>query len=128
MTTIRIPCVLDKRSFDKLRQAWDEHKNVNKVIPQNLNSAQAEKLFMLVLQMLPDEFGFSLLGDLVELYDDISMELLERLFKYGDTACNVSICLKHNLNATLLELCRTSKDKNVQQHFGEKQTYPNKIP
>lgn len=77
-------------------------------------------MFCFLLDRLPNDFAFGVLSDLVESYDHIPEKLLLLLFGYGDSACNVSICLKTDLSERLMQQCRESQDPNVVEHFSRR--------
>jgi hypothetical protein len=122
---ILVPKELDIDEFSKLEQIWhsEEYENMSIILPENLSDVEAEQLFRFLLSVLPNELAFSLLADLAEGWN-VSTSLLSELFSYGDTGCNVTICLRDNLNQELMSKCISSEDDNVKEHFLRKHGKP----
>lgn len=120
---MRIPRHFTPKVFKQQKRIWDSRRrNVNINIPEDLSETEVEQLFEFLLSTLPNDFAFWVLEDIAE-SNDVPMSLLERLFDYGDTGCNVTICLKDNLSPELLSKCALSEDVNVTEHFLAKQAY-----
>lgn len=122
MTTISISRYLDKSQFEKLEKIWNAQENVNLIFPENLSAADVEHIFGLLLPTLPNDFSFCILGNLAE-GKNVSTSLLARLFDFGDTGCNVSICLRDNLSEEIMERCKNSDDDDVREHFLSRQRF-----
>src|SRR5688572_18217456 len=116
MTDIRLPKELTEFSFEILANTWKTNGHISLIIPEDLNATDINNIFDFLLKRLPDDFAFFILANMAEL-ENIQIELLERLFDYGDTGCNVSICLRTDLNDKLVKKCRDSKDPAVKEHF-----------
>jgi hypothetical protein len=122
MIVMRIPRYFTPKVFKQQKRICDSRRNVSITIPEDLSEIEVEQLFEFLLPTLPNRFAFWVLGDIAESYD-VPMPLLERLFDYGDTGCNVTICLKDDLSQELLSKCALSEDDDVTEHFLARQAY-----
>jgi hypothetical protein len=116
MTVIQVPSCLTLTTFEVLKMRWDRNKNVTIVLPKQFSDREIECLFEFLLPTLPNQFAFCILENVIDL-NNVPMPLLNKLFDYGDTGCNVTICLKDDLIPELIYKCLNSKDLNVKEHF-----------
>lgn len=83
---------------------------------KSLTDIDANRIVRELLEFLPDDAGFCLLENLVDIYS-IDDDLLIRLFSFNDTSCNVSICLGDNLSETFHCLCANTPNHEVREHY-----------
>ncbi|MFO0519231.1 MAG: hypothetical protein ACK515_02260 [bacterium] len=123
MEDIVIPPRLDEVQYRQLRTAFEAKRNVIVQFSAKLTEAEIRQQFDFLLPKVSDSFAASVLADLAEM-DHVPHDLLERLFVVGDTACQVTICLRSDLSDSLVALCESSTDQNVIEHWNRRRSGP----
>jgi hypothetical protein len=124
VSKIKYPVELDDSIFNELKKVWNSFKNVNIIYPKKRISVKKSKaLIRFLLLKSPDDFAFTLLDFLVQ-NEYCSENDLKKIFRIGDWAIKISVCLCPNLSLGLLNKCLASKDLQVFEHtlfrFGRK--------
>lgn len=116
LTRIEFPSTVSVAEFDVLSKRWSSSANVDLEINRPNDKKALETLFRFLLDRLPNALAFAVLSDLAEC-ENVDDALLAELFRKGDTACRVSICLRDELSVELHQLCTASDDPDVIEHF-----------
>jgi hypothetical protein len=119
MEIIKISSLTTKADLELYSKIWKSKENVAIEFVDKLSEEILRQLIPLLINRLPDDFSLALLCDLAEI-DDVPQDLLMFIFENGDTACKVSVCLRGDLNESIMETCKNSNDPNVQAHLRKK--------
>lgn len=116
MASILITKKFNLSAFHDLSAAWRRDSNISFTMERGLTDSDANRIAGELLEVLPDEAGFCLLENLIDIYN-IDDDLLMRLFSFNDISCNVSICLRDNLSEVFHQLCAKTSDQEVREHY-----------
>jgi len=116
MRVISVPSAMDDSSFKRLSEQWRQANNAELRVSSSMSEMQIEKMVVYLLTKIPEQLAFDVLGELAE-ESPIRNDLLEQIFDRGDTACQVSVCLRPQLSDRLAKKCRESPNPSVREHF-----------
>lgn len=119
---ILVPSLLDDTTFETAAMQWDKADTVWAPLRRPMSPNQIETMVAFLLGKVPREFAFVLLSDLAEDFP-IRTDLLEQIFDTGDESCQVSICLRSDLDERLEEKCRNSTNEQVREHHDARIRY-----
>jgi hypothetical protein len=112
---ILVPNLLDDAAFETAATQWDKADTVWATLPRPMSPHQIETMVTFLLRKIPREFAFVLLSDLAE-DRPMRADLLEQIFDTGNESCQVSVCLRSDLDERLEEKCRNSPNEQVREH------------
>lgn len=103
--------------FLSLAEKWDREPYLSLII--DISTERLYSVATKLLNVLPNDLAFAILADLVE-RDEFPLELLSEVYSKGDKACKMSICLRKNLCTKIAELCASSDDLDILEHFEQR--------
>lgn len=115
MKTIVIPRRIE--DYDAIlhwETTWDSERNVDLVLPRDLNKKEIEHLFEVFFPR-SSSLAASVLAELAEM-KAAPWSMLEKYFRRNDPSLLIPICLRKDIPKTLLKKCLASSSLDLLEH------------
>jgi len=104
--------------FKRLSDIWDTSTNITLRI--DIKPQDFDLVVRSLISYLPNDLAYSILSEIAA-HENLNEELMQLIFDKGDKGCKVAICLNKNLPHKLQEHCQRSNDRDIKEHFQQRE-------